>query len=259
VRPVWWMLRGWAIWVIVMTVTSGGHAITGYGRYSGGDDRFLLSPASLLVLGVCLVLSVQWGRGRWLPWRWTRAVLLAGSVIVAIALPFLLGWAVTALNNSVWDAQALSTAESKPTDGLREGGYQVTNVFAYDKDGQPIEQVRLYDQNGRQLRVVDDPTTPYWTLQDGSAVVPGTNASKGSGWNIYPLQHVAARDVETGHLAKGAVRRDVDAPFVNIPPLATPTPATPGNVPTPSPIPTAGPTPTASPNPTDGATPPAGG
>jgi hypothetical protein len=253
----------------VMTVTSGGHAITGYGRYSGGDDRFMISPMSLLVLAACIVLSVQWGRGRWLPWRWTRAVLVVGSVIVAIALPFLLGWAATALNNSVWDAQALSRAESRPTDGLREGGYQVTNVFAYDADGQPIEQVRLYDQNGRQLRVVDDPSQTYWTLPDGSAVVPGTNASKGSGWNIYPLQHVAARDVETGRLAKGAVRRDMDAPFVSVPPLTTPTDATPGNVPGAGTSGSTGSTgsggadpsaaPTPSPIPTGGATPPAGG
>jgi hypothetical protein len=272
VRPVWWLLRGWALWITVMTLVNNRATVAFDGGPSYADSRFFLSPVPVVVLLACVVLSVQWGRGRWMPWRWVRAVVLVGSAVIAIALPFLLAWGVAQVNASVYTADALAAAESRPADGLRQGDHQVTNVFAYDAAGNPVDRVRLYDQNGRQIAVNGSSQESYWELPDGTgALVPGAGSPKGSGWNIFPLQRVSERDVQYGDLAKDATRRDADSPYVVVPPLKKAVDMTPSNVPTPGATPapsdsvtsgaTAEPTagPTGSPVPTGTPSPSTGG
>src|SRR5690606_7569914 len=78
-RPVWWVLRA----VIVVWVL---FAIVGYPSRSGVPT----SAGGMLLTLATLVLSVQWGRGKWLPNKWIRGLRTAGNVGAALAvLPYL--------------------------------------------------------------------------------------------------------------------------------------------------------------------------
>ncbi len=56
-RPVWWVFRGWAVYVAGWTFTT-------------GESRLLPnSIAGWAVLVAVVLVSVEWGRGRWLPLR----------------------------------------------------------------------------------------------------------------------------------------------------------------------------------------------
>lgn len=74
-RPLWWVARGLVLtWVILLLI--------GHPYYQG----LMLSFPALVLALVLVIVSVQWGRGRWVPQRWIVALRRAGSVIAAILL-----------------------------------------------------------------------------------------------------------------------------------------------------------------------------
>jgi hypothetical protein len=86
-QPVWWVYRGWAVFL--------------WFEFGLGGVIHPL-PATLggvLVFIPSVLLSVQFGRDRWLPWRWMRVVLALVNIALAVATPFIAGWAI---NASAW-------------------------------------------------------------------------------------------------------------------------------------------------------------
>jgi hypothetical protein len=86
-RPVWWVYRAWAAFLwFQFGLGSGIHALP-------------VTVGGALVLVPALILSVQLGRDRWMPWAWMRVVLGMINLALIIATPFIAAWA---LNNSAW-------------------------------------------------------------------------------------------------------------------------------------------------------------
>ena len=246
-RPLWWVLRGWAVYAVAEF------------PFGGSPSFFPTDPVRAIFLAAFVTLSVQWGRGLWLPWRWLTGFRTLVSVCAILVLPLLLLSATHQLTSQ--NSQAYDNSYTSP--GLMQNGEQVTNIFAYDADGQPLPDVQLFDQDGQPLGVVDDPAnTPYLSQYDSAGtehvLVPSQLVPGGSGWNVFPLRQVAARDINYPFdpLAQLEQADATPFPFAQVQPLVAS--LEPGE-PTPSPIPSAEPTASATdvpvPTPSPGVTP----
>ncbi|MFT4220771.1 MAG: hypothetical protein QM611_09665, partial [Microbacterium sp.] len=181
-RPVWWVARGWALYAIPASMLDDG-------------DSSPWRPNSLgswLMLAAIVLLSVQWGRGRWAPAAWLRGLRITASVVAVALLPILIGAAVNAMGNA---GEAVDYDESYSTPGLVLDGKDVKNIFAYDAAGEPIDRVQLFDQDGRPLTTVganrDDGVV--WDDRcgdDGDAPVALTSPGRAPVWNVFPLRVV---------------------------------------------------------------------
>lgn len=201
IRPVWWLVRGWALFYVF----SGFNAIPN-------------NPWDLLAFPAALVLSVQWGRGKWLPWRWSRGGVIALSVIALLAMPNL----TTAVAERLTFPDEMDPWEYIG-DGILLDKQYVTNIFAYGPDGELLSGVQLFDQNGRPLSVVSPkwPSPYLYTGESDDALVPSEGATGQAGWNVYPLQSVPVDDIddERGTVPSWALRTDVRPPFTSVQPL----------------------------------------
>ena len=194
-RPVWWIIRGWALFYVL-----------------AGFTAVPQNPFDPWLLIGLLVLSVQWGRGRWLPWKWSRGAVIALSVVAVLALPAL----YAAMVDRVTFADRMDP-DDYIADGLLLDKQQVTNIFAYGPDGQALTDVRLYDQSGRPLSMIPGSWGEqyYWTAED-SLIVPSQDAGT-EGWNVYPLQSVSAEELtDTGSIPSWAKRIQPEAPFASV-------------------------------------------
>jgi hypothetical protein len=222
-RPLWWLFRAVVVTSLVINVVTPGW----------------WEPINGLTLSfgiAALVLSVQFGRGKWLPFAWMRGLLLAVNVILILAAPFIVTGVATAINNG---AYAQSYADESPNDlsnsGLTENGNQVSNIFAYDAQGNPLSDVQLFDQDGKPLDLSGDPTAAYGYGDDDSLVVPNDAVTGRAGWNVFPLDHVKQSAIaDDGSIKSSAHRIPAELPFATAKPLA-------GSTPTPAPSPTPAP------------------
>jgi hypothetical protein len=232
-RPVWWMFRAWVFYLILCWVCQVPMAR-------------LTFISFILGLGA-LVVSVQFGRGRWLPRSWMRKTLLAVNVILVLLVPVIIIGSANLFGAATTVSYAADV--SPASRALTYDGHEVTNIFAYDASGNPLTNVQLFDQHGKPLYTVADPdhqTTsnfPYF-------YVPNNSVVGRPGWNVYPLLHVPQSELTDQSLPKpGAIAQVVKPHAATVPPLAAPAPA-PTATATPSPSPTSSPTPT--PTPTHG-------
>lgn len=175
-RPVWWVFRGIAVYVIAITFLGLG--------YNGGTWWPIAVGA--------VVLSVQLGRGRMLGRASVRWLLRAVSVVVIVAAPFMIQRALDTWANAGYYENAYYEMSDAgySQQGLTSNGTQIDNIFAYDAQGNPIDQVQLFDQNGQPLNLTSDTSAQWWDAADGSMLVPNDNVPGRAGWNVYPLAHV---------------------------------------------------------------------
>lgn len=187
VRPLWWFLRGWVGYQVVLQVIGG--------RYANGGGRGGWVPSDLftwLVLAALVVLSVQWGRGLWLPrsTRWLPAAATAVGVVL------LLPAAAWASNGAVrWETEYVydengAVVEYPHEDGVWVDGMQVSNLFVYDADGEPLSDVQVYDDRGRAVRTTTDDGWSSWSLpgvNEDWTFVPAEDEDGRTRWNVYPL------------------------------------------------------------------------
>jgi hypothetical protein len=132
-RPAWWVLRGylaaWALW-----------------SFSMGMEG--IRPHGVLQLALAIaaiVVSVQLGRGWLRQWPGLRPLVIAGNAIAVVV-------ALVASTSGVTSGEAdFYPAPNSPPPGVSLNGQPVTNVYAYDSDGNRITGVRLFDQDGRPL------------------------------------------------------------------------------------------------------------
>ena len=83
-RAVWWVYRGWTIFLwFEFGLGSGIHALP-------------VTLAGTLVFIGALIVSVQFGRGRWMPWLWIRAAVTLANIALVISTPFIVAWAINA-------------------------------------------------------------------------------------------------------------------------------------------------------------------
>ncbi|MDA4894853.1 hypothetical protein PFZ55_49135 [Streptomyces sp. MS2A] len=250
-RPVWWVLRGVGLYALLAGIVQfGPRTLIG----QSGFGSHVLSW--LLLLGVVL-LSIQWGRGRWLPRNAFRHLRTVASVVAVLVLPFAAGQLATMVVNGENNAFA-GDAEYQVPGGLLLDGTQVGNVFVYDRDGNLVDGAQLYTDKGtplnlfgEQSRDMNDSAFWGWSGED-HVLVPFFDAQGRPVWNAFPL-NTAPFDPGTG-------TADLDRTSVPQPPylrapergLLSPAP-TPVPTPTTTAAPTPGTTAEPTPAPTDGA------
>jgi hypothetical protein len=171
-RPVWWVLRGLVLWVLIA------------GMLGRGTN---LWPIAVVLVVFSVVLGRGWMSGR----GWVRWILRVVSAVAIIAAPFVLAWGVAQWNNGYYAFNYMvEDGGYDPGLGLTQNGQQVDNIFAFDAEGKPIDQVQLFDQNGKPLNITVDTSAAWWDAQDGSMLVPSGEVPGRAGWNVYPLAHV---------------------------------------------------------------------
>lgn len=205
-RPLWWVFRAAVITALIGNVTNPGWSpVNGF----------------TLIVGIAaLVISVQFGRGKWLPRAWMRGLMLAINVILIACTPFVVSGAATTINQG-WYSQTYANQDAPDLShsGLMENGNPVTNIFAYDGQGKPLTNVQLFDQNGKPLDLSGDPGAGSYQVGDSRILVPSQEVPGRLGWNVYPLSHVSADDLTDG----GAIKHSV-TPEPATPPFAVATP-----------------------------------
>jgi hypothetical protein len=183
-RPGWWVLRAWAALALLSVAV-------------GGDDVFpvplvVANPfVSLVALGAAVVASVRLGRlGRWPD----RLLTWVGAVGVLVALAGGSGSSTVVYDDG---------GTSGPYGVLvSPEGRVITNIWPFDADGNLVDGVFLYDQDGLPIDVGD---VGFAGISNPSAI-PG----------LFPQeQHTDGWDDRTG-----APRRvPVTAPVVSVPRL----------------------------------------
>jgi hypothetical protein len=219
-RPVWWLLRAWAGYQVVLGVLAAFFGIFSFFMpLPYGTVRWMLQ----LVL---LVVSVQWGRGAWVPTRMLRGLRTTASVVTALALVVLIPVTIDHSGQSSYVDYSSSDTSYVPQE-LTLDGKRIGNVFAYDAEGNLLDRVQLFDQDGEPLTVLppaladQDPAT-------GEQALPSSGA-----WNAFPLSPLdAERTLSLTAEEIGSGR----PPFAKALPLRADTGATA----TPSPTPSAG-------------------
>jgi hypothetical protein len=168
-RPVWWVLRGLALYGAIAWFV-GVNALSGW-----------------FVAIAFVVLSVQVGRGWMRDRSAVRWIVRVGSAVALLAAPFLIGAAANAINNAMYPVYADDSYLQQQ--GLTSNGVQVDNIYAYDAHGEPIDRVQLFDQNGEPLDLVGQTGADFWGAADGSMLVPSGDVPGRAGWNVFPLAH----------------------------------------------------------------------
>lgn len=243
-RPVWWVLRAWVV-VLVL------HAWFGI-----SNDLQLVPqvPFWRLLLLAAIVVSVQWGRGRWLRWRAVHVLRKVVNVVaVVVAVPFFVSAAFganTQLNGlhtepagSYRDGYQDGLGERDPgygtsdvstgsgTGGVFVDGSQVSNLFVYDASGRALQDVQIFDDQGRPVRTITaEGTTQAWSLPDveqGWYFQPSFSTDGRERWNVYPLRGLPEDAVEWDGSERpvpleGEQPRSMPSPFLQAQPLLVP-------------------------------------
>lgn len=184
-RPAWWLLRGWVLF----------HLFTGMWNPFFGQGL-----SSLLLLGL-VVVSVLWGQRRIGQQRWWRLLgLLATTVAIIATLPVLVGmyeriahsgWSDGAYNQGFSDGQSIA---------MQTGGISgdLTNLFVYGPDGQPIENAQIVDQHGNPVVLNAPSTGTSWDdwngWEWGGEAVP-VPVLEDTPLNVYPWSYLRGEDV----------------------------------------------------------------
>lgn len=240
-RPVWWLIRGFALYVLLASVTTIGLT---------GSAAYLDTPLAWIALFVTTLLSIQWGRGAWVgtaPLRVLRSIV---NVITAVTSVVLLIAAPTVVPRLFAQASAMSEVEyfdnSQP--GLALDGIRIRNIYPYDAEGAPLTGVQLFDQDGRDLTTVGVAGAneawewdQYFAGGGGPVPAPAAGTNARPTWNVFPLLESAADD-EWGQPTSGsAVPPELPFPTAPSVLLRTTTPAAGEPTPTPdgsTPLPT---------------------
>lgn len=224
-RPVWWVLRGYGMYVVLLFIV-----VLGRPR-----DEFLMLPDSLVewsAVAVLVVVSVQWGRGQWLPRNALRRIRTLASVLALIALVAVLPTALSPHVEYVDDGYA--------PQGLLLDGVQINNIFAFDADGNPIDRVQLFTGKGTPLDLygtaggqnlisTENGESQFGVQDDGMRATIPTEDYRGKPvWNVYPLDE-ADMDPTTFQPELSTTKRP-EPPFAKAPSVEstqeTPTPDT---------------------------------
>jgi hypothetical protein len=141
--------------------------------------------ATIAICAVALVASLWLGRR---PFAWLPAL---NALLVIAAIPV----AIHDIRTHAWQTPAVAVVvEAQPAPaGLSYQGADVQNVYAYDRAGRLLHDVRLYDQLGRPLdvgatRPQADPLRRVVRTRGGRAV-----------FNAFPLRYFEPGSTRVAH------------------------------------------------------------
>lgn len=216
-RPVWWVARAWiAAWLVA--------------AFFGNERGFGMAGTWWLVLIAFVIVSVQWGRGRW-KCKGVPALIAIGNVVaIALLLPVMA--AASSWDDHGGDFYAEPYPEPGASRGITLEGKSVTNIFAYDAAGKPLTNVQLFDQDGRPMVAHLDPFrdecgdgSECFANPDGLTFAPTKIETGASVSNVFPLSLIATVvDPDTGEpsIDPAATPQSPEAPFIKVPGVFTP-------------------------------------
>lgn len=208
-RPAWWTLRGGTLAVLLGWVLL-------------GSLHWVITLPGLLSIAAAVATSMAARDGKHLS-KGLRYVLAGANVIAALAvLPMMSS--VGLADGSDWDAGYEAGAMDSEAMAIgqltKPNGEPVTNIYPYTRDGEPLEDVLLFDGAGRPLNVAvheDDVLfgsgdqeieTEYDRDADGQPIT-----------NLYPLQqYILDYDTPSGD----PTRRPRTVPTIVLPPSVRP-------------------------------------
>jgi hypothetical protein len=195
--PVWWALRGYV-------------AVAGLALLIGAGWSTRMPVLPHLAGGrwgdLALVLAAI-GLSLWAGRRWGRRMLPVNLVLAAAALPVF----VHLSNPPGYEAPyAYYEPYQPPARGLMLGGVNVRNIYAYDRDGTPLYDVRLYTSSGRPLNIGSadpriDPRRRTITTATGTTAL-----------NAFPIRYFEKGTRKVAHPSAGP---KVRTPRIITPPL----------------------------------------
>ncbi|MBX9245014.1 hypothetical protein ICW40_09345 [Actinotalea ferrariae] len=229
--PLWWVVRAWCVYVIVTGIAS-------IWYHAPGAERYVpRSVGGVLLLVGLVVLSVRIGQaGRPRDVLATPALAVL-NLLALVALPTFVGDAHAELAGRAGASPSTVYVETPvyvttpPEDGVRVDGMLVSNLFVYDAEGNPLSDVQIFDDRGRQVRTTYDDGMQDWALPGVDelwAFGARTDADGRARWNVYPLRGAPADawtlDQETGERTADGELRTPPAPFAKAPALVAPDP-----------------------------------
>lgn len=211
ITPAWWVIRAYVTAWLLLQIRNDG--VVGW------------SPLFLLVFAIATVISVQLGRRRW-TFPGVDIVTKTGNLIVALIV-LLYGGAVFAGSPEQYavteDYEEAFAPEVVIPQALSEAG--VGNIYAYDAQGEPLEDVQLFDQSGRPINTINTINSDDAEVCDDYACVqaqPARLVTGSSVFNVFPLTMVAppeesdfGDEVDWQDIQKESPL--LNAPFVRVP------------------------------------------
>ncbi|MDQ1082309.1 MULTISPECIES: hypothetical protein [Microbacterium] len=245
-RPLWWVLRAVVLYLFIAPFLWSGYGwMTGPVAHLIGAVQF---PGIVLMTALLLV-SVQWGRGRWAPNAIVRGLRTTATVFALLLAPFTVAGLGSSLQNMVWASSNDSMAAPPSTPGLSVDGERIRNIYAFDADGNPIPAVQLFDQDGDPLTTVGrdggtQRSDSYFSGGGGPVPVPYVIPGGTDAWNVFPLREIPAGEQTWDEAYDLRNATLLPFPFDRVQPLPSAAAPTASATPTAEPSPTAEPTPT---------------
>jgi hypothetical protein len=220
-RPLWWVIRAWvAAWILA--------------AFFGMERGYWFDGAWWIVFAAFLVVSVQWGRGRWLR-TGVPTLIIIGNVIAVLALLPIRAATDNGAGNGGngaftrgYSAGADSVLNDAPTKGLIFNGKPLQNIYAYDAQGRPLHHVQLFDQSGHPLDPFSHAPGEDQPCADDNCVslIQAARLETGQqAFNVFPLSLIRGKwDDEQGATipAPGASATEPKGPFLKVPAVLTP-------------------------------------
>ncbi|GLY28036.1 hypothetical protein [Kineosporia sp. NBRC 101731] len=233
-RPLWWAFRSYVVYQLIVQTLS------------DTRQRAPESEVQWLLLIVLVIGGIELERRKWFSSGRFRRGLVGAADLLAVGSLVLAAWLFVIPNYSVVGlvpvgtdgyTDSFSAAQSDPIEGVTNGGRLVHNIFPYDSEGNPLQGVQLFDDQGRMLV----PSEKDY-LEGGSDV--SVNPAKGRDgrnlFNVYPLKETLTGWDENGNEIPVRVR-DAKAPSRLQYPVSQGEPEPTGTA-TPGPTPTLAPT-----------------
>ena len=128
-RPVWWVLRAGIAYLFVDLLTEG--------------------YLPLWSLPILVLISVQWGRKKWLTNKFFAAILVPLNLLVLVLL-IPAGSLVVSRIDEYYTLQNI-VGNMPPVNGLRLNGLPITEIKAFDEAGTEVKGLTFEDADGNQL------------------------------------------------------------------------------------------------------------
>jgi hypothetical protein len=205
-RPSWWTVRGGVLAVLPAFVFL-------------GSLSWAVSLGGLLFIAAGVAVSMAVRDGRQLTEN-LRLVLTGANVIAAVTVLPMISVAGASADSGSWDSGYQAGLQDaggamEPGQLAKPSGELVTNIHPYTRDGEPLEDVLLFDGSGQPLRVVPEGETFVGGANHDIEIDYQRDADGQPITNLYPLrQFVLEYDDATGEER----RRPRTAPTVVLPP-----------------------------------------
>jgi hypothetical protein len=138
--PLWWVLRG-VVAVGLLEILNGQTVV-------GGDDGYALVVVAAAALAVILSVAVGLRRPR------RNVALVLVNVVLALAAAPVMWNLISGGHAAAFDDDVVTAA---PTGAAPPGfvydGEPVRNIYAFDRDGRLLQDVRLFMQDGRPMEI----------------------------------------------------------------------------------------------------------